>query len=137
MIRSINKDNFFLSQKAIKATKEDHEIAQDLQDTLMAHKKICVGMAANMIGYNKAIIIILDQETPVIMYNPEIIKSSHDVFLSQESCLSHEGSKEVLRHKKIKVSYQDENFKPKIKTYNDFTSIIIQHEIDHLKGILI
>ena len=137
MIKEIVKDNFFLSQVAEKATKEDLYIGTDLKDTLQAHLHDCVGMAGNMIGYNKAVIIFLEDEKMHVMYNPEIIKTSGNYHECEEGCLSHVGQKSVKRYETIKVSYFDESFKKKIKTYTGFTAQIIQHECDHLKGILI
>ena len=137
MIKEIVKDNFFLSQVAEKATKEDLYIGTDLKDTLQAHLHECVGMAGNMIGYNKAVIIFLEDEKMHVMYNPEIIKTSGNYHECEEGCLSHVGQKSVKRYETIKVSYFDESFKKKIKTYTGFTAQIIQHECDHLKGILI
>ena len=122
MIKEIVKDNFFLSQVAEKATKEDLYIGTDLKDTLQAHLHECVGMAGNMIGYNKSVIIFLEDEKMHVMYNPEIIKKSGNYHECYET---------------IKVSYFDESFKKKIKTFTGFTAQIIQHECDHLKGILI
>lgn len=137
MIKEIVKDNFFLSQVAEKATKEDLYIGTDLKDTLQAHLHECVGMAGNMIGYNKAVIIFLEEDKMHVMYNPEIIKTSGNYYECEEGCLSHTGQKPVKRYETIKVSYFDESFKKKIKTYSGFTAQIIQHECDHLKGILI
>lgn len=137
MIKEIVKDDFFLSQIAEKATKEDLYIGTDLKDTLQAHLHECVGMAGNMIGYNKAVIIFLEDEKIRVMYNPEIIKTSGNYHECEEGCLSHVGQKSVKRYETIKVSYFDESFKKKIKTYTGFTAQIIQHECDHLKGILI
>ena len=137
MIKEIVKDDFFLSQIAEKATKEDLYIGTDLKDTLQAHLHECVGMAGNMIGYNKAVIIFLEDEKMRVMYNPEIIKTSGNYHECEEGCLSHVGQKTVKRYDTIKVSYFDESFKKKIKTYSGFTAQIIQHECDHLQGILI
>jgi len=137
MIKEIVKDDFFLSQVAEKATKEDLYIGTDLKDTLQAHLHECVGMAGNMIGYNKAVIIFLEDEKMHVMYNPEIIKTSGNYHECEEGCLSHVGQKSVKRYETIKVSYFDESFKKKIKTFTGFTAQIIQHECDHLKGILI
>ncbi|BBH25186.1 peptide deformylase [Intestinibaculum porci] len=138
MIRSIIRDPLFLSKKAEAATKDDLYIATDLKETLAAHRHECVGMAANMIGVNKRIIIILDEDQMIVMFNPEIIKTSKKTYVAEEGCLSHPGSsKETKRYESVKVSYLDENWKKKIKTYTGFTAEIIQHECDHLEGILI
>ncbi|MFQ6862521.1 MAG: peptide deformylase [Beduini sp.] len=137
MIREIVKDKILLSQKSIDAAYEDKSIAQDLLDTLNAHQEHCVGMAANMIGELKNIIVITDQGSPIIMYNPQIIKTTGKPYTAQEGCLSHQGTKEALRYPKIKVAYLDHDFKKKIKTFSDYTAQIIQHEMDHCNGILI
>ena len=137
MIKDIVKDDFFLPKVAEKATKEDLYIGTDLKDTLNAHLHECVGMAANMIGYNKQVIIFVEDKSLQVMYNPEIIKTSGNYYACEEGCLSHIGQKTTKRYETIKVSYLDENFKKKIKTYKGFTAQIIQHECDHLKGILI
>lgn len=137
MIREIVKDKILLSQKSNDATNEDGHIAQDLLDTLNAHHEHCVGMAANMIGELKNIIVIADQGSPFIMYNPQIIKTTGTPYTALEGCLSHQGTKEALRYPKIKVAYLDHTFKKKIKTFSDYTAQIIQHEMDHCNGILI
>lgn len=138
MIRSIIKDPLFLSRKAEPATIDDLSVAIDLKETLSAHLHECVGMAANMIGINKRIIIFKDDDQLRVMFNPEIIKVSKNTYFTEEGCLSHPGqSKKVKRYQSIKVSYLDENWKKKIKTYSGFTAEIIQHECDHLEGVLI
>ena len=137
MIKDIVKDDFFLSQKALDANENDLTIIQDLKDTLNANKERCVGMAANMIGYKKRIIIFYDNKTPTIMINPILLSHSKTQYKTLEGCLSHIGTKETKRYEKIKVQYLDENMKLKIKTYTGFTAQIIQHELDHLEGILI
>ena len=137
MIKEIVKDLFVLSQKSQDATADDFYILQDLKDTLEAHKDHCVGMAANMIGYLKNMIIFEDNGHYTCMVNPVILKTSAHMYSAMESCLSHEGSRETKRYDKIKVSFIDENGKKKIKSYQGFTAQIIQHEIDHCLGILI
>lgn len=137
MIREIVKNKILLSQKSIEATPDDKDIGQDLLDTLNAHHEHCVGMAANMIGELKNIIVIADPGAPIIMYNPQIIKTTETPYTALEGCLSHQGTKEALRYHKIKVAYLDHEFKKKIKTFSDYTAQIIQHEIDHCNGILI
>lgn len=136
MVKEIVRDTFFLSQKSKLATQEDIQIIQDLKDTLEANKERCVGMAANMIGYQKCILVFYDQNTLSIMINPEIIKCSQ-MYEPEEGCLSLEGTRKTKRYQSIKVKYLDENFKIKIKTYKGFTAQIIQHEMDHFEGILI
>ena len=131
MIREIVTDQFILSQKSILATKDDLSIVQDLLDTIKAHETHCVGMAANMIGVNKKIIVINDNGRYLVMINPEIIRIMGQSYETEEGCLSHSGTR------KIKVAFYDENFKKKIKTFNSYSAQIIQHEIDHCNGILI
>ena len=138
MIKEIMHDEKFLAQKAEIATKEDLYIADDLRDTLLANKEKCVGMAANMIGINKKIIIFEDEDKNyLIMFNPEIIKKQNS-FETEESCLSLQGyPKKTKRYKIIKVRWQNEKFEWRIKTFTGWTAQIIQHEIDHCDGILI
>ena len=136
MIQPIMKDPIFLARKAIPATAEDAAVAQDLLDTLAAHKDGCVGMAANMIGVSKAIIAVDNEGTYLLMYNPVILKKA-DPFQTEEGCLSLPGTRPTKRWKSIKVQYQNENFQTRIKTFTGWTAQIIQHEIDHLNGVLI
>lgn len=137
MIRDIVKDTFILSQHCSEATKQDLYVVDDLLDTIKAHAQTCVGMAANMIGITKRMIVILDEREYLIMINPVIIKTSGKHYTTSEGCLCHVGEKEVKRYEKIKVEYFDRNFKKRIKTYIGFKAQIIQHEIDHCDGILI
>lgn len=137
MIKPIIKDDFILCQKSTTATKEDMQVVVDLLDTLEAHQNDCVGLAANMIGSLKRIIVIRDNDQTVVMINPEIIKTSGKYYDTEEGCLSHEGERPTKRYESIKVKYEDVNFKVKIKTYKGFTAQIIQHEIDHCDGIII
>ena len=137
MIKELMHDPIFLGQKSEAATTDDLQVAQDLLDTLVAHKDSCVGMAANMIGVKKRIICFDAEGRYVTMFNPEIIKFS-DGFETEESCLSLLGGpRKTKRYKKIKVQYQNAEFKVRIQTFEGFTAQIIQHEIDHLNGILI
>ncbi len=138
MIKEIMHDEGFLAQKSERATKEDLYIANDLRDTLKANKDKCVGMAANMIGINKKIIIFENNNKEyIVMFNPEIIKK-RDSFETEEACLSLQGyPKKAKRYKSIKVRWQNENFEWRIKTFSGFEAQIIQHEIDHCDGILI
>ena len=136
MVKPIMRDVLFLGQKSIPATEEDLQVGRDLQDTLAANREACVGMAANMIGILKNIIAINDNGDYLLMYNPEIIKSD-GAYETEEGCLSLDGLRKTKRYKKIKVRYLDRNFKIKIKTYEGFTAQIIQHETDHLSGIII
>ena len=136
MIRDICKDEFFLSQKAEPAMAGDLEIAQDLLDTLTAHKDGCVGMAANMIGVNKRIIIFDNEGAYQVMFNPVIVKQSGP-YQTEEGCLSLTGRRPTKRWKSIKVQWQNETFQTRLKTFTGWTAEIIQHEIDHCDGILI
>ena len=138
MIRPIMKDESFLSQKSVPAVncEEDIQIAHDLLETLEAHKEGCVGMAANMIGVSKRIIAFDNEGTYMVMFNPEIVKSS-DRYEAEEGCLSLTGTRKTKRWKSIKVQYQDEQFQPRFKTFTGWTAQIIQHEIDHCNGIII
>ena len=137
MIKEIVTDQFSLSQKSILATPEDLSVVQDLLDTIKAHEQECVGMAANMIGVNKNIIVVNDNGKYLVMINPIVLKTSGRLYETEEGCLSHQGIKKTKRYEKIKIAYFDENFKKKIKTFQDYLAQIIQHEIDHCQGILI
>lgn len=136
MIKPIIKDIIFLGRKSILATKEDLSVADDLLDTLKANADGCVGMAANMIGVKKRIIIFDNNGTYMVMFNPEIIKCS-DSYETEEGCLSLTGTRKTKRYKTIKVQYQSRDFKVLIKTFTDWPAQIIQHEIDHCNGIII
>ena len=136
MIRPIVKDPIFLSQKSAAATAADLPVVQDLRDTLEAHREGCVGMAANMIGAAKRIIIFDDNGSAVVMLNPEIVRCS-DPYEAEEGCLSLSGTRKARRWRSIKVRYQNERLETRLKTYTGFTAQIIQHEIDHCSGILI
>jgi len=136
MIREICRDILFLQRRARAATLEDKGIAEDLLETLQANRERCVGMAANMIGEAVAIIAFDNEGKYEVMYNPEIIKRD-GAYSAEEGCLSLEGVRPVKRYKSIKVKYQNSAFQTRIKTYSGFTAQIIQHEIDHLFGIII
>ena len=136
MIQEICKDEIFLAQKAEPATPDDLPIAQDLIDTLTAHKDGCVGMAANMIGVNKRIIIFYNEGAYQVMFNPVIVKQSGP-YQTEEGCLSLTGRRPTKRWKSIKVQWQNETFQTRLKTFTGWTAEIIQHEIDHCDGILI
>lgn len=137
MVRNIVKDIESLKIKSIEASLEDKYIAEDLKDTLIFNRNSCVGMAANMIGFSKRIIIFEDTNGYyTIMYNPVIISKTGQ-YETEEGCLSLIGKRKCIRYKKIKVEYYNEDFKKRIKTYVDFIAEIIQHEIDHLEGIII
>ncbi len=136
MIREICKDEAFLAQKAEPAVPADLAVAQDLRDTLAAHREGCVGMAANMIGVNKRIIIFDDQGEYQVMFNPVIVRKSGP-YEAEESCLSLTGTRRTRRFETIKVQWQNEKFQTRLKTFTGWTAEIIQHEIDHCDGILI
>ncbi|MBS5677354.1 MAG: peptide deformylase [Oscillibacter sp.] len=136
MIREICRDETFLAQKAAPATADDLAMAQDLLDTLTAHKDGCVGMAANMIGVCKRIIAFDNEGTYMVMFNPVIVRQSGP-YEAQEGCLSLSGVRKTKRFQTIKVQWQNEQFQTRLKTFTGWTAEIIQHEIDHCKGILI
>lgn len=136
MIKPIMKDPIFLAQRSVLATEEDLSVGQDLLDTLIAHKEGCVGMAANMIGVSKRVIAFDNEGNYLLMFNPEIIKTSGS-YTAEEGCLSLPGTHKTKRWKSIKVRYQNEVFQLRIKTFSGWTAQIIQHEIDHCDGILI
>lgn len=137
MVKEIVHDPILLGMESAPATKEDLQVARDLLDTLVANKDACVGMAANMIGVHKRIIVFDNEGTYMIMFNPEIIKLS-DPYDAQESCLSLLGGpRPCKRYQTIKVQWQNEQFQTRIKTFTGWSAQIIQHEIDHCNGILI
>lgn len=137
MIKDIVHDPILLSVKSETATKDDVQVARDLLDTLTANKDACVGMAANMIGVYKRIIVFDNEGTYMVMFNPEIIKMSGP-YDTEESCLSLLGGpRPCKRYQTIKVQWQNEQLQTRIKTFTGWTAQIIQHEVDHCDGILI
>ncbi len=136
MIREICKDEAFLSQRAEPAMVDDLSVAQDLLETLEAHREGCVGMAANMIGVNKRIIVFDNEGSYMAMFNPEIVKQSGP-YEAEEGCLSLNGTRKTKRFRSVKVQYQNAKFQMRLKTFTGWTAEIIQHEIDHCEGILI
>ena len=136
MIREICRDETFLAQKAAPATADDLATAQDLLDTLTAHKDGCVGMAANMIGVCKSIIAFDNEGAYMVMFNPVIVRQSGP-YEAQEGCLSLTGVRKTKRFQTVKVQWQNEKFQTRLKTFTGWTAEIIQHEIDHCEGILI
>lgn len=136
MVRDICKDEAFLAQKAQVATSQDLPVAQDLLETLIAHKHGCVGMAANMIGVNKRIIAFDNDGEYMVMFNPQIIKQSQP-YQTEEGCLSLAGQRPTKRYKSIKVQYQNSEFQVRFRTFSGFSAQIIQHEVDHCEGIII
>ena len=136
MIRPVVRDPVFLAQKSAPATTEDLQAARNLLDTLEAHKDGCVGMAANMIGVSRCVIAFDNEGAYMVMFNPEIVKSSGP-YTAEEGCLSLDGLRKAKRYRSIKVQYQNEQFQTRLKTFTGWTAEIIQHEIDHCNGVLI
>ncbi len=136
MIRPIVHDPLFLAQKSEPATEADRPVMTDLLDTLRASLDRCVGMAANMIGQRKRIIVFCSGPMQMVMVNP-VITEKTGVYETEEGCLSLAGTRRTKRYKKITVQYLDPAFKPRTGTFEGFTAQIIQHEIDHCDGILI
>ena len=136
MIKPIMTNEISLARPSETATAADAQTAQDLLDTLAAHAHECVGMAANMIGASKRIIVFDDEGTYRIMYNPEIV-SSAGAYDAEEGCLSLIGRRPTTRYRTIKVCYEDADFHERTKTYTGWTAQIMQHEIDHTNGIVI
>ena len=136
MIREICRDTFFLARKAAPATADDLAAAQDLLDTLTAHRDGCVGMAANMIGICRSIIAFDNEGGYEVMFNPVIVRKS-GAYEAEEGCLSLVGRRKTTRFQTIKVQWQNEKFQTRLKTFTGWTAQIIQHEIDHCEGILI
>ncbi|MBO5461586.1 MAG: peptide deformylase [Ruminococcus sp.] len=136
MIRPIMRDVFFLAQKSEPATKDDMSVVKDLLDTLAANRERCVGMAANMIGVKKNIIVVSMGPINVAMLNPKIVKRTGR-YETEESCLSLEGVRKTTRYQEIVVEYQDQNFVKQRQKYSGWIAQIIQHEVDHTNGIVI
>ena len=136
MIREIVRDQFFLRLPARIATAADAAIADDLMDTLRANADRCVGMAANMIGENVAIIVFSDNGKLMEMFNPEILRKDGP-YDAEEGCLSLDGSRPTKRYRSIKVRWQTRDMKPRVKAFTGFTAQIIQHGVDHLGAIVI
>ena len=136
MIRKIVKDILFLGQKSDEADESDRQIIEDLKDTLAAHRDGCVGMAANMIGERKRIIIVSVGFSDLVMVNPIILQRAKP-YEAEEGCLSLDGVRKTKRFQKIGVQYLDEHFQQQVQSFEGSVAQIIQHEIDHLNGILI
>ena len=137
MVRELVHDPILLARKSEPAGEEDLDTAQDLLDTLMAHKDGCVGMAANMIGVCKRIIVFDNEGSYMVMLNPKILKASGE-YDTEEGCLSLLGGpRKTKRYQKIKVEYQNLQMQKRIKSFSGWTAQIIQHEVDHCEGILI
>lgn len=136
MIREICRDVLFLSQKSEPATQDDMQVVQDLLDTLKANENGCVGMAANMIGVKKRIIVVNMGFLNVAMLNPVIVKKN-GAYETEEGCLSLTGVRKTTRYQEIEVEYFDVNWKKQRGKFTGWTAQIIQHECDHLEGIII
>ena len=137
MVRELMHDPLFLGRKSRAATQEDLAVGRDLLETLLHHRETCVGMAGNMIGETVAVIAFFDGDTPVVMYNPEILKAK-GAYDTEEGCLSLLGGpRKCKRYQKIKVRWDNERFLKRIKTFSGWTAQIIQHEVDHCNGVLI
>lgn len=136
MIKPIVKDVLFLGEKSEVATKDDMSVVNDLIDTLRANLDGCVGMAANMIGIKKRIIVFAVGSIIIPMINPIIVRKEKS-YITEESCLSLEGFRQTKRYETIEVEYLDKNFKKQKNTFHGFVAQIIQHEVDHCNGIII
>lgn len=136
MVRQIMRDPMFLGQKSEEATKEDISIAEDLKDTLAANREHCVGMAANMIGIKKRIIIANVGIGDIVMFNPVITKKDSP-YETEEGCLSLAGVRKTIRYRNIEMEFTDLSWKRQRQKYSGFIAQIIQHECDHLEGIII
>ena len=136
MVREIVRDVFFLAQKSEPATKADVSVGHDLMDTLRANRERCVGMAANMIGVKKNIIIVNMGMLDVVMFNPVILKADTP-YQTEEGCLSLDGVRPTMRFENIEVEYYDFSWKKQRMKLNGWTAQICQHEIDHLNGRII
>ena len=136
MIKPIVKDIFFLGQKSEPATKQDLSVGQDLQDTLSANQERCVGMAANMIGVRKRIIIVNIGFMNLVMYNPVLLKKDTP-YETEEGCLSLEGVRKTTRYQNIEVEYLDSSWKKHRQKFSGWTAQIVLHELDHLEGVII
>lgn len=136
MIKPIMKDPLFLAQKSAPATKNDLQVGQDLLDTLKAHRQECVGMAANMIGIKKNVIVVNMGLLDVVMFNPVILTKSGP-YQTEEGCLSLRGVRKTIRYQDIEVEYFDLSWEKQRKKLSGWIAQIAQHEIDHCHGILI
>ena len=136
MIKPINRDIIFLSQKSEEATQKDTQTGKDLQDTLTANRERCVGMAANMIGVKKRIIIVNIGFVNLVMYNPVILKKDSP-YETEEGCRSLDGVRKTVRYENIEVECFDSSWKKHREKFSGWTAQIIQHEMDHLEGIII
>ena len=136
MIRQIVRDTMFLAQKSSDADRNDRQVMEDLKDTLMANASVCAGMAANMIGERKNIIAVMTGFVPLIMVNPKIIHGSGS-YEAEEGCLSLSGTRRTKRWRTITVSFMNIDMEKMTADFSGLTAQVIQHEIDHCRGILI
>lgn len=136
MIKPITKDILFLQQKSQEASQADLSIGQDLQDTLLAHRDACVGLAANMIGVQKRVIIVSLGFGHLVLYNPVLISKAKP-YKTEESCLSLKGSRPTTRYEDIVIRYRNQDWQEVTMPFTGFTTQIIQHELDHLEGVII
>ena len=136
MVQKIVKGKHIFARKAQPATEADKQVVTDLIDTLRANRETCVGMAANMIGVNKSVIVVAAGPFQFAMVNPVIIQKSGE-YKTEEGCLSLDGVRACVRYEEIEVYYLDSSFKPQHGKYSGFTAQIIQHEIDHCNGVVI
>ncbi|MCR5628997.1 peptide deformylase [Eubacterium sp.] len=136
MVKKIVRNIMFLKKKSIEATKDDKQIITDLEDTLRANTDNCVGLAANMIGYNKRIIIVSLGFANMVMINPVIVGKKGE-YETEEGCLSLDGERKTKRYEEILVEYYNKNFEKKSQKFTGYVAQIIQHECDHLEGIII
>lgn len=136
MVKPSIHDILFLSKKSEPATVLDAQVIRDLQDTLKANEDRCVGMAANMIGVNKCILVCMAGPMMLTMVNPKIL-SREGAYSTEEGCLCHEGERPARRYQKIRVAYLDEHFQPQERLFMGYPAQIIQHEMDHFQGTII
>ena len=136
MIRPIIRDVLFLGQKSDAAVPSDVAVGRDLRDTLAANRERCVGMAANMIGVRKRVIIVSMGPMDMVMYNPQIVRRDGP-YEAEEGCLSLDGKRRAKRYQNIEVAWLDDGWKPRRQRFSGWIAQIIQHEVDHLEGVII
>ena len=136
MVKKIMRDPLFLAQKSVNATETDKQVVVDLLDTLRSNQDRCVGMAANMIGVKKNIIVVATGPFQIAMINPVITAKSGE-YETEEGCLSLNGVRDCTRYQEIEVDYLDSQFRPQHGKYSGYTAQIIQHEVDHCNGVII
>lgn len=136
MVKQIVRDVFFLGQKSEPAARDDLQVGRDLQDTLNANRDRCVGMAANMIGVKKNVIIINMGVIDLVMFNPVLVRKN-GLYETEEGCLSLDGVRKTNRYQEIEVEYYDFNWKKQKIKLEGGPAQIAQHEIDNLSGRVI